>query len=99
MFHGSITSLNLDRPVVDNRGINWKGALLLDIPAGGGSSGSALVSQKNENIIGFLVGTIGGANIVGIPVSRFKAVDAAVAKNTYKWWVRDTDINPDGTTK
>lgn len=96
IFHGNITSLNLDRPVVDNRGINWRGALLLDISSNGGSSGSALLSQTHETIIGFLVGAIANT-VVGIPVSRFKAVRAAVEKKTYRWWVPDTNISPDGS--
>lgn len=99
IFHGTITSVFLDRPIVDNRGINWAGTLLLQISSGPGSSGSALVSQAHENIIGFLVGAIGGDNIVGIPVSRFKAVEKAVADGKYKWWVKDTNVNPDGTSQ
>ena len=99
VFHGALTTLNLDRPVVDNKGINWKGSMLLDISAGGGSSGSALVSQAHENIVGFLVGSIGGSNVVGIPVSRFKAVLGAIEKKTYKWWAPQANINPDGSVK
>lgn len=96
VFYGTITSLNLDRPIVDGRGINWKGALLLNISAGPGSSGSALVSVEHQNIIGFLVGTIGGENIVGIPVNRFKAVDKAVKDDKYSYW-KPVNLNPDGT--
>lgn len=99
VFHGTISNLNLDRPVIDGRGINWLGALLLDISAGPGSSGSALVSQKNEDIMGFLVGTIGGNNVVGIPVSRFKSVRDAVEADKYSWWAPISNLNPDGTQK
>ena len=72
--------------------------MLLDIPANGGSSGSALVSQKSGSIVGFLVGSISNT-IVGIPVSRFKSVQAAIVKGTYKWYVPDTELEPDGTVK
>jgi len=98
VFRGSITNLFIDRPIVQGD-INWRGAMFLDIPAGGGSSGSALISEKQEAIVGFLVGTVGGDNnVVGIPVSRFKAVNEAVLAGKYKWYVPDdAAVNPDGS--
>jgi S1-C subfamily serine protease len=97
VFAGYITSLFIDRPIVQGN-INWRGAMFLDINVGGGSSGSALISDKQEAIVGFLVGTVGGSNVVGIPVSRFKAVMSAVAEDKYKWYSPDDAmVNPDGS--
>lgn len=98
VFEGSITSLFIDRPIVQGD-INWRGSMFLDISVGGGSSGSAIISEKQEAIVGFLVGTVGESNVVGIPVSRFKAVRDAVAAGKYKWYVNEQDINPDGTVR
>jgi trypsin-like peptidase len=85
VFKGSISSLSLDRPVVEGD-INWKGALLLSIQVGGGSSGSALISVGQEKIIGFLVGTVGGTNVIGIPASKFIKFREAVEAKKYKWY-------------
>lgn len=100
---GLISSMSLDRPITEGD-INWKGTLVLQqAGVNGGSSGSPLVSKDQKKIIGFLVGTIGGSTTVAIPVSRFRAVQNAVEKDTYKYWkaVRDEnqDLNPDGTVK
>lgn len=100
---GLISSMSLDRPVTEGD-INWKGTLVLQqAGVNGGSSGSPLVSKDQHKIIGFLVGTIGGSTTVAIPVSRFIAVRAAVAKDAYRYWksVRDenVDLNPDGTVR
>lgn len=85
-FHGTITMLNLDRPVVAlESNINWRNTLVLSIPVGGGSSGSAIVSVTQERIVGFLVGTVGGNFVVAIPVSRFDAFRTAIAAHAYKW--------------
>lgn len=83
---GTISSVFLDRPVVQGD-INWKGSMLLSLATvGGGSSGSAVISEEQRAIVGFLVGTIGANNIVAIPVSKFKAVRKAVEAGTYKYW-------------
>lgn len=85
-FEGSITSLDLDRPVRQGD-INWQHSLVLQQSGvGGGSSGSALVSKLQRSIVGFLVGTIGEGTIIAIPVSRFKLVDAAVKAGKYRWY-------------
>lgn len=85
MFRGTISSLDLDRPIIEND-INWQHSMLLSIQAGPGSSGSALVAEDQEAIVGFLVGTIGGNNIVGIPVSRFKNVLKMQKDSKYHWY-------------
>lgn len=89
MFHGFVSNVFLDRPIVESD-INWRGALLLQINSGPGSSGSALVSEAQEAIVGFLVGTVGGSNVIGIPVSRFKDFQKASAAGTYRYaWDKD----------
>jgi len=100
---GIISNMSLDRPIMSGN-INWKGTLVLQqAGVGGGSSGSPLISKEQKKIVGFLVGTIGSNTIVAIPVSRFLAVQNAVAKDAYKYWkaVRDNsqDLNPDGSAK
>lgn len=86
VFRGTISSLYVDRPLMEG-GINWKGSMLLQITAGPGSSGSAIVSERQEAIVGFVVGVVGQNNVVAIPVSRFKAVRRAFEDGKYKWFV------------
>lgn len=50
VFHGFISSLYVDRPVVEDD-INWQGVMLLQIQSGPGSSGSAIISAKQEAIM------------------------------------------------
>lgn len=86
-FRGTISSLYIDRPVIDPRqGINWKGAMFLQIQSGPGSSGSALVSVEQGKIVGLLVGTVGQGNTVGIPISRFIDATNKADKNEYKYY-------------
>lgn len=86
VIRGTISSVYLDRPVIQGD-INWKGSMLLSIATvGGGSSGSAVISERQKAIVGFLVGTIGENNIVAIPVSKFKKVAAAVRDGKYKYY-------------
>jgi len=85
VFEGTISSLYIDRPVISGD-INWKGAMFLQISAGPGSSGSSIISVEQKAIVGFLVGTVGGNNIVAIPVSRFKTVIQQVADGKYKYF-------------
>jgi len=84
LFRGSISSLYLDRPVILGD-INWKGAMLIQMPGTqGGSSGSVLISESQNAIVGFLVGSIGDS-ITAIPVSRFKEFLKKVSDGSYKW--------------
>lgn len=93
-FEGNITSLDLDRPVKQGD-INWQHSLVLQQSGvGGGSSGSALVSKSQRAIVGLLVGTIGDSTIIAIPISRFKAVDAAVKAGKYRWYKPKEVIEP-----
>jgi hypothetical protein len=96
-FHGTISKVVLDRPVTQGT-INWRGTLVLQLPGvNGGSSGSAIISSEQKAIVGFLVGTIDSGTIIGIPVSRFKAVAQAVSDGKYKWWLNTIAVNPDGS--
>jgi hypothetical protein len=83
-FEGYISSLKLDRPPLDAGEVQWSNVMLVEIGAAGGSSGSAIVSEDQHAIVGFLVGktdtTIGA---ICIPVSKFKAFDAAVKAGKY----------------
>ena len=97
VFYGTISNLYLDRPIIEGD-INWKGTLVIQMSGvGGGSSGSALIADDQEAIVGFLVGTIGGNTIIAIPASQFTAVKKAVDEKKYKWYTPPVQINPDGT--
>lgn len=97
VLYGNITSVFLDRPIIEGD-INWKGTIALSIGGvNGGSSGSAIVSEDQGAIIGFLVGTIGGSTITAIPISRFVAVRKAVLEKLYKYYTPTVQLNPDGT--
>lgn len=96
-FEGVVSSVYLDRPLIQGD-INWKGTLVLQqAGVNGGSSGSALISKDQRAIIGFLVGSVGSSTIIAIPVSRFKAVYTAVAVGKYKYWSTQRRLDPDGT--
>jgi hypothetical protein len=91
VFHGSISKLTLDRPVIEGD-INWKGSVLLQMPGtDGGSSGSAVLSESQEAIVAFLVGTIGGSAITAIPASKFEEFRTRVADGKYRWMTKDED--------
>ena len=94
VFHGTISSLYVDRPVIEED-INWRGVMLLQIQSGPGSSGSAIVSVKQNQIIGFLVGHFGDNTFV-MPVSRFKTFRQAVLDKKYKYFNRDSVIEVTG---
>jgi S1-C subfamily serine protease len=91
IFHGFISSLYVDRPVVEND-INWQGVMLLQIQSGPGSSGSAIVSVKQEAIIGFLVGHF-QENTFVMPVSRFNAWRKSVEDGTYPYFKKDAIVD------
>lgn len=91
VFHGSISKLELDRPIIQGD-INWIGTLVLQITGvNGGSSGSAVVSEGQEKIVGILVGTIGGSTIIAIPATRFVKFRAQVEAGKYRWMKSDKD--------
>lgn len=85
VFHGWITLLKIDRPIVAED-INWSNAMLLQVESGPGSSGSSIVSVKQEAIIAFLVGHY-EQNTFAVPISQFKAFRKAVEDGKYRWFV------------
>jgi S1-C subfamily serine protease len=94
ILEGAIANLDLDRPIVEGD-INWQHSMVLqESGVNGGSSGSSLIAKDQHAIVGFLVGTIGGSTITAIPVSRFKAVLAAQAKNRYHWYKPVEELAP-----
>lgn len=96
LFHGSISSMRLERPVIIDS-INWRDALMLQIVGPGpGSSGSAIVAQGK--IVAFLVGTVGTVNVVAIPVSKFKEFRTSVEHGRYKWYKAATPTESDEKT-
>lgn len=56
-FQGYVSSLLIDRPPLDAGEVQWKEAMLVFIGGGPGSSGSAIISEDQRSIVGFLVGT------------------------------------------
>ena len=82
---GYISMPRLDRPVKEGA-INWQDSVVLQIPAGPGSSGSSILSLKQRAIIGFLVGTVANNNVIAIPASKFKAFSTRVNAKDYKYF-------------
>lgn len=98
LFRGHVSMEALDRPVVADS-INWKGATLLQMSSGPGSSGSSIVSLHQKGIVAFLVGTIqfrGSPNIVAIPVSKFRSFWTDAQAGTYKWYKPDSSGSSTG---
>ncbi len=94
LFKGTISSMSLDRPVVSGE-FSWKGFLQLQLSGvAGGSSGSAVISLKQNAIVGLIIGTIGGNQIVAVPISRLKDFMDKVDAGTYKWARKDEDQVP-----
>jgi S1-C subfamily serine protease len=86
VFFGYVSMINMDRPIQSN-GINWLGATLLQIPAGPGSSGSAVASEKQGAIVAFIVGGIrDNPSAVAIPASRFLQFRKSVEDGDYEWF-------------
>jgi|SRR5208337_2231751 len=84
-FEGYVSAVKLDRPPLDAGGVEWSDVMLVEVGSAGGSSGSAIVSEDQHAIIGFLVGgtqsTIGA---ICVPADRFNAFYKAVKAGTYK---------------
>ena len=84
-FEGYISNIKLDRPPLDAGQVHWTDVMLIEVGSAGGSSGSAIISEDQRAIVGFLVGgtqsTIGA---ICIPVNRFKDFEKAVKAGTYK---------------
>ena len=86
VLKGHISLVNIDRPV-KARGLNWQYAMLANLGSGPGASGSAVVSIKQEKIIGFVVGNIiGNPTTVVLPVSRFALFIQMARLGQYAWF-------------
>lgn len=85
LFIGHVSAIKLDRPQLDAGEVQWRDVMLVDIGSGPGSSGSAIVDEKQKAIIGFLVGGF-GAHIgsICVPVSKFADFEKRVDDGTYK---------------
>lgn len=84
-FQGYVSELKIDRPPLDAGEVKWHDAMLVDIGSGPGSSGFAIVSSDQHEIVGFLVGgTPANIGAIVIPVSQFKAFETAVDAGKYK---------------
>jgi hypothetical protein len=72
VFHGNISRTFLDRHLGPDND-DWYGDLLVqEFGVNGGSSGSAMVCEKQRAICGFIIGVVGDTTMVATPVSRFK---------------------------
>lgn len=84
-FQGYVSELQIDRPPLDAGIVQWHGAMLVMIGGAPGSSGSAIVSADQKAIVGFLVGSAAdNIGMIVLPVSQFKAFEAAVDAGKYK---------------
>ena len=85
-FNGYVSAINLDRPPLNAGDVKWSNVMLIVIAGGPGSSGSAVVSINQGEIIGCLVGSFNDSTVgmIAVPVSRFKAFEKAVDNHTYK---------------
>jgi hypothetical protein len=91
VFIGTVSSVSLDRPVVEDD-INWTHAYLLQLfGTDGGSSGSAVICLDQHKICGFVVGTVDKSTIIAMPVSRLKTMLKAFKEGTYKHFKLDPD--------
>jgi hypothetical protein len=95
-FQGYVSSTHLDRPPLDAGEVQWTNVMLVFIGGGPGSSGSAIVSEDQKAIVGFLVGSTGGANIgaICVPVNKFIAFEKAVDAGKYKKTRKEEDKLP-----
>lgn len=85
-FQGYISNTLIDRPPLDAGDTKWTNVMLVAIGGGPGSSGSAIVSDQQHAIIGFLVGEFGRGHLgfVVVPVNKFKHFEELVDSGKYK---------------
>jgi hypothetical protein len=82
VFRGNISRVFYDRHEGPS-GSDWHGNMLIQVfGVNGGSSGSAVLCEKQRAICGIVVGTIGQTTAVAVPISRFKSwyVDLSMPK-------------------
>lgn len=85
LFVGYVSLSHVDRPKLDAGDVQWTDVMLVNIGSGPGSSGSAIVSEDQKAIVGFLVGGFPNAQIgaICIPVSKFEAFEKKVDEGKY----------------
>lgn len=84
-FEGFVSEMKIDRPPLDAGVVKWHDTMLIEIGGGPGSSGSSIVSDDQQAIVGFLVGgTPANIGMIVIPVSQFKVFEAKVDSGKYK---------------
>ncbi len=91
LYRGHVSMAKINRPIISDE-INWVDASMLQGDSGPGSSGSAIVSQRQKGIIAILVGGIndrGYKGIVVIPVEKFHKFWNAAKAGKYKWYRPD----------
>jgi hypothetical protein len=94
-FYGRVSKPHVDRKII-YEDINWSDSILLQLPGtDGGSSGSAIICERQRAICGFLVGAIDKTQIVAIPVSKFKKFRDLSDAGTYKYFSKDGDDGDD----
>jgi S1-C subfamily serine protease len=72
-FSGHVALLKVDRPLIDESShINWEGFMLCQLPAAGGSSGSAIISVESGKIIGLVIGSYRNMTLA-LPASRLES--------------------------
>src|SRR5208337_1734397 len=84
-FEGYVSNLHLDRPPLNAGEVKWTDVMLIEIGGGPGSSGSAIISEEQHAIVGFVVGTTGAnVGLVILPADKFIAFEKAVKAGTYR---------------
>lgn len=84
-FEGYVSNVHLDRPPLDAGEVQWTDVMLVEVGSAGGSSGSAIISEDQHAIVGFLVG--GTSSTIGaivVPVDKFNSFYSQVKAGTYK---------------
>ncbi len=100
LFRGLVSMESVDRTIlVGEDEVNWKGTAVLQINVGGGSSGSAIVSQRQKGIVAILIGMNSGSMAYAIPVSKFKQFWAEFQAKKYKWYRPEENQGKPGKKK
>lgn len=88
VLFGSISQMIINRPMTQLNGINWRGAMMVQLPnITSGASGSAIVSAEQQAVVGVLVGTF-GMTTIALPISRYKEFRSKLEQNQYRWFKR-----------
>lgn len=75
LFRGHVRTEKFGHSIITWRGFRWRDAVILDMSAGAshdGTSGSAIISEKDQSVVGILVGRRFAGKEVALPVSQFR---------------------------